>query len=47
MKITAVNDRHYSSDVILEEIRSASSSGSLELLVANGKSLSRYNSLYR
>ncbi len=47
MKITAVNDRHYSSDVILEEIRSARVSGSLELLVANGKSLSRYKLNYR
>jgi predicted metalloprotease with PDZ domain len=47
MKITAVNDRHYSGDVLREEIRRAKTTGSLELLVANGKSFSTYKLNYR
>jgi predicted metalloprotease with PDZ domain len=47
MKITAVNDRHYSGDVLREEIRSAKMTGSLQLLVANGKSFSTYKINYR
>ena len=43
MKVTAVNDRRYSSGVLREEIRLAKSAGGqLELLVANGKSFSTY-----
>jgi predicted metalloprotease with PDZ domain len=47
MKITAVNDRHYSGDVLREEIRKATDTGFLELLVANGKSFSTYKLNYR
>jgi S1-C subfamily serine protease len=47
MKITDVNDRHYSANVLREEIRSAKITGSLELVVANGKSSSTYKLTYR
>jgi predicted metalloprotease with PDZ domain len=46
MKVVAVNDRRYSSDVLREEIRSAKSGRSLELLVANGKSSGTYKLNY-
>ena len=42
MKLVAVNDRKYSGDVLREEIRDAKSGASLDLLVANGKSLATY-----
>jgi len=47
MKIVGVNDRKYSIDVLREEIRNASKTGLLDLLVANGKSLSTYKLNYR
>jgi predicted metalloprotease with PDZ domain len=47
MKVVAVNDRKYSSDVLREEIREAKRTGALSLLVANGKSLSTYKLNYR
>src|SRR5262245_27681682 len=47
MKVTAVNDRKYSSDVLREEIRDGANKGSLELLVANGKSFATYKLNYR
>jgi predicted metalloprotease with PDZ domain len=47
MKVTAVNGRRYSSDVLREAIRNASTTGSIELLVANGKSISTYRLAYR
>jgi S1-C subfamily serine protease len=46
MKVTAINDRRYSSDVLREEIRNTKTGGSLELLVANGKSFSTYKLNY-
>ena len=42
MRITAVNDRKYSIEVLREEIRNAKGGGPLELIVANGKSFSTY-----
>ena len=42
MRVTSVNDRKYSIDVLREEIRNAKSGGPLELIVANGKSFSTY-----
>jgi predicted metalloprotease with PDZ domain len=47
MRITTVNGRRYSSEALREEIRNARSSGSLELVVANGKSLSTFKLNYR
>jgi predicted metalloprotease with PDZ domain len=47
MKVAAVNDRKYSSDVLREEIRDGRNAGSLELLVANGKSFATYKLNYR
>ena len=47
MKVVAVNDRKYSSDVLREVIRDAKNSALLELLVANGKSFSTYKLNYR
>ncbi len=48
MKIVAVNDRKYSSDVLREEIRDTRrNTSSIELLVANGKSFSTYKLNYR
>jgi predicted metalloprotease with PDZ domain len=47
MKIVAVNDRKYSAEVLREKIRDAMTTGSLELLVANGKSLSTYKLNYK
>jgi C-terminal processing protease CtpA/Prc len=47
MKVVAINDRKYSSDVLREEIRGAKNTGSLALLVANGKSFSTYTLNYR
>ena len=46
MKLTAVNDRKYSGDVLREEIRNAKSGGPLELLVANGKSFTTFKVNY-
>jgi predicted metalloprotease with PDZ domain len=46
MKLMAINDRKYSADVLREEIRNAKSGGSLELLVANGKSFTTYKIEY-
>ena len=46
MKITAVNDRRYSSEVLREEIRNTKSGGPLNLLAANGKSFSTYKVTY-
>ena len=42
MRVTAVNDRKYSIEVLREEIRNAKGGGPLELIVANGKSFSTY-----
>ena len=47
MKVTAINDRKYSSEVLREEIRNAKTGGPIELLVANGKSFSTYKLNYR
>jgi predicted metalloprotease with PDZ domain len=47
MKITAINDRRYSSEVLREELRNTKSGGSLELLVLNGKAFSTYKLNYR
>jgi len=47
MKIVGVNDRKYASDVLREEIRNAGKTGLLDLLVANGKSLSTFKLNYR
>jgi len=47
MKVFAVNDRKYSNDVLREEIRTAKNSGTLDLLVANGKSVTTYKLNYR
>jgi hypothetical protein len=47
MKVVAVNDRKYASDVIREEIRTARTTGVLDLLVANGKSFATYKLNYR
>jgi len=47
MKLIAINDRRYTSDVLREEIRNAKSGGALELLVANGKSFTTYKLNYR
>jgi predicted metalloprotease with PDZ domain len=47
MKITAVNDRRYSNEVLREEIRNAKNGGVLDLLAANGKSFSTYKVNYR
>jgi predicted metalloprotease with PDZ domain len=46
MKLMAINDRKYSAEVLREEIRNAKSGGSLELLVANGKSFTTYKIEY-
>ena len=46
MKLVAINDRNYSSEVLREEIRGAKSGGRLELLVANGKSFTTYKVNY-
>jgi len=42
MRVTAINDRKYSIEVLREEIRNAKGGGPLELIVANGKSFSTY-----
>src|SRR5262249_15980589 len=42
MKVVAVNDRKYSSDVLRDVIRDAKNTGSVELLVAHGKAFSKY-----
>lgn len=47
MKVVALNDRRYSSDILREEIRNAKSGGPLELRVANGKSIATYKLNYR
>jgi predicted metalloprotease with PDZ domain len=47
MRLTSVNGRHYSAEVLREEIRNAKSSGSLELVVANEKAVSTYKLNYR
>jgi predicted metalloprotease with PDZ domain len=47
MRVTAVNDRRYSGDVLREEIRNAKITGSLQLLAANGKSFATYKVNYR
>jgi predicted metalloprotease with PDZ domain len=47
MKIVAVNDRKYSSDVLREVLRDARNSGSFELLVSNGKAFSTFRLNYR
>jgi predicted metalloprotease with PDZ domain len=46
MKLVAINDRKYAAEVLREEIRNARSGGSLELLVANGKSFTTYKLNY-
>jgi len=46
MKVIAVNDRKYSSEVLREEIRNAKNGGSLELVVANGRAFSTYKLNY-
>jgi predicted metalloprotease with PDZ domain len=46
MKLTAINDRKYSTEVLREEIRNAKSGGPLELLVANGKAFTTYKIVY-
>jgi len=46
MKIIAVNDRKYSSEVLREKIRNAKNGGSLELVVANGRAFSTYKLNY-
>ena len=47
MKITAVNGRQFSPDVLREAIRDAKNTGSMELLVLNGKRFSTYKLEYR
>ena len=47
MKLIAVNDHKYSSDILREEIREAKNTGLLELLVANGKFFSTFRLNYR
>jgi len=47
MKITAVNGRQFSPDVLREAIGNAKDTGSLELLVLNGKRFSTYKLDYR
>ena len=46
MRITAVNQRRYSADVLREEIRKTGPSGLLDLLVANGKQVADYKVNY-
>jgi predicted metalloprotease with PDZ domain len=47
MKITAVNGRQFTPDVLRDAIRNAKNTGSLELLVLNGKRFSTYKLDYR
>jgi predicted metalloprotease with PDZ domain len=47
MKITAVNGREYSTEVLRAAIRDAKNGGPLDLLVANGKAFSTYKLNYR
>jgi len=47
MKVAAVNDRKYTSDVLREVIREARNTGSFELLVSNGKAFSTFKLNYR
>jgi predicted metalloprotease with PDZ domain len=47
MKITAVNGRQFTPDVLRDAIHNAKNSGSLELLVLNGKRFSTYKLDYR
>jgi predicted metalloprotease with PDZ domain len=46
MRITAVNQRRYSADVLREEIRNTKAGGSLNLHVANGRELAEYKVNY-
>jgi predicted metalloprotease with PDZ domain len=47
MRITAVNQRRYSADVLREEIRNTRPSGTLDLLVAHGKQSADYKVNYQ
>jgi predicted metalloprotease with PDZ domain len=47
MRLTAVNDRRYSAEVLREEIRNTKTGGALDLRAANGKSLGTYKVNYR
>ncbi len=47
MRITAVNDRKFSIEVLREEIRNTKNGGPLELLAVNGKSFAKYKLNYR
>lgn len=47
MRVTSVNGRRYSPEVLREEIRNARTTGVLELVVANGRVLSTYKLNYR
>lgn len=46
-RITAVNGRRYSADVLRAEIRNARKTGALDLVAANGKSIATYKLNYR
>jgi predicted metalloprotease with PDZ domain len=47
MRIRAVNQRRFSTDVIHEEVRNAKSTGALDLLVGNGRSVVSYKLNFR
>ncbi|HEY2381862.1 MAG TPA: M61 family peptidase [Terriglobia bacterium] len=46
-RITAVNGRRYSADVLRTEIRNARNTGTLDLAAANGRSIATYRLNYR
>jgi predicted metalloprotease with PDZ domain len=46
MRITAVNQRRYSADILREEIRNTKAGGSLNLHVANGREITEYKVNY-